>query len=382
MHTMQRKKNKPLILALAASMALVMLFAATFAWFTAKDSVTNHFETLITDGTVSLFELFDPPTNWQPGTDITKEVAVVNNGDADVLVRVSFEEVLKLLKNGSAQTAQATAFDDTVTVEEGMDIPVNQPIASYTAAPWVEIINGALNSLNIETTTNPVPAGTRVFAQAKTDPVTLVTTYGFVIFGDASTYGYENLDGTISTKAYNQKMTADFSVDSSLELSISNIEYYVYEDGKEGAQYDWDSNNEKVPYATIAASPIDGPQLLADVEKALADSNIGLVYSAAFNDDGDVNNINPGEWWYNEYDGYFYYIGKLASGVTTANLLEKVSLASAAGDAYGLMEYDLIVLMEAIQNTTDAIESATGWDLDPTDTNYDDLRAVLKAYCN
>ena len=102
-----------------------------------------------------------------------------------------------------------------------------------------------------------------------------------------------------------------------------------------------------------------------------------LVFGTAFDNSASVAGVANNKWWYNEADGYFYYLGAVAPGTTTENLLEKVTLSEDAGKEYGLLEYDLIVLLEAIQNTTDAVKSATGWNINDTS----DIYTKLAGYC-
>ncbi|MCL2512841.1 MAG: hypothetical protein FWF08_02975 [Oscillospiraceae bacterium] len=73
-----------------------------------------------------------------------------------------------------------------------------------------------------------------------------------------------------------------------------------------------------------------------------------------------------GLWYYNEDDGYFYYMGVLGAGQATPYFLESVTLSGDATGAYSGLHFDLIVNMEAIQNTKSAVESDTGWDLSLT----------------
>jgi hypothetical protein len=90
-----------------------------------------------------------------------------------------------------------------------------------------------------------------------------------------------------------------------------------------------------------------------------------------------IDKPQAGKWWYNETDGFFYYIGKLSSGSFTPNLLESLKLDSSAGLEYSGIEFDLIANLESIQNTEAAITASDGWNL----AGQTDLINVLKAYC-
>jgi len=375
----KRTKKKPIILLLAVVMAFVMMLSATFAWFTSTVTKVNHFESLaVDDGSVSVFELFNPPKDWKPGESITKHVAVTNNGNADVLVRLSFEEVLRLLGNNAAQhdtTTPVTANADLT----GLDLPVEMATVGYTVGNgWTEISNIASGGtvLGFETVSG-IPAGAKVWAKSATAADGKVS-YTFTSYMPV-TYKYNHLDGTVLTKTVDHKMTADFAVTGtgSKELTVSNIKYWYYT-AKTTTQVDWAGDNEvigKAPYET--GSFPSNAQTLADVETLLAKDGMSLVFGTAFDNSASVAGVADNKWWYNEDDGYFYYIGAVAPGTTTANLIESVTLSEDAGKEYGLLEYDLIVLLEAIQNTTDAIKSDSGWDL--TDTS--DIYTKLSGYC-
>ena len=376
----KRTKKKPIILLLAVVMAFVMMLSATFAWFTSADGRVNHFETLIMDGSVTIFELFNPPTDWKPGESITKNVAATNNGEADVLVRLSFEEVLRMLGNDAAQhstTAPVTANADLT----GLDLPVTTATAGYTVGNgWVEITNVASGGTALGLAkVSGIPTGAKVWGKSATDADGKIA-YTFTIYMPV-TYKYTHLDGTVLTKTVNQKMTADFEVTDtgSKELTVSNAKYWYYT-AKTTTQVDWAADNEKIgkaPYET--GSFPSNAQTLADVETLLADSNemLKLVFGTAFDNSASVAGVADNKWWYNEDDGYFYYLGAVAPGTTTENLLEGVTLHEDAGNEYGLLEYDLIVLLEAIQNTTDAVKSASGWNINDTS----DIYTKLAGYC-
>ena len=100
-----KNKKKPIILITAILLAVITaVSAATFAWFTAQDQVVNRIETAkLSDGDVSIIETFDPTDRLEPGVDINKDVGAINTGDAPVLVRISFSEVLMKLQEMDRQ---------------------------------------------------------------------------------------------------------------------------------------------------------------------------------------------------------------------------------------------------------------------------------------
>lgn len=341
------KKNKKLLLGLSISLAVVMTFVGTFAWFTAKDSVTNHFETdQITDGSVSILEVFTPPTDWKPGQNVTKQVAVANNGSGDVLVRLSFEEMMELLK------MPAKSFDAQAT---GTQVPQSFNTAAYSGSEWLD--TGVFSAVEGKPGNVTVKVKKVVSNAGKSNEK---TSYSFVAFSDITT-------GTYSGTA--QRVTASFEVDGTT-LKMSDVKYWAFEG----------VNKSEAAWADFTAPQTSAaPTLLTKdkIENPITDPNnkLSLIYS-------DKTNLiaaapQAGKWWYNEADGFFYYIGVLKAGTVSPNILESLKLDETADETYSGMKFDLIVNMEAIQNTEDAIRAATGWGLEGNDT----LVNALKPYC-
>lgn len=347
-----RKRKNKLILSVSIIMAIIIAIAATYSWFTSSDFVSNRLQTgQITDGSVQLAEVFEPPLTWLPGQNITKQVSVVNHGDASVIVRVSFEEVLKKLGNAGKQTDAASP--DIV----GGKIPVNVVVSGYTAA------NGWQSITDLGLTATGVPNDVTVLGRKAVENGR--TSYGFVIFYPT----------TYDSKSIHQKVTADFKV-TNTALTVSNVKYYFF-DAKTETQKDWAGENVKVGKAPYTVGPIAvTPPSLSDIKHLTADSNIKLNFA---NLAEDV--MTDGKWWYNSTDGYFYYMGKLGAGQETPKLLSSLLLAGEVDntDPYALMDLDLIVTMEAIQNTSDALKDA--WGLDNTISGSIGEFMFTKGYC-
>ncbi len=326
--------SKKLMVGLSVLLSMVIVASATFAWFTSKDSRINHFETkLITDGSVSLIEIFDPPTDWKPGQEVLKNVSVVNNSETDVLVRVSFEEILKLLKNNGTMYTSPTA---TPTNSEW--IPVHIGVGAYST--WT--------ALTSSDTTAPIPPNLVVKKMSVTDAATGKTTSAFVAYNDLG-------DGTF------QKVSADFTIESG-KVKISNLAYFFF-GGKATTYADWAGLNLVVPNGTNVVRPAAASINYTSgtgIGNTQTDALLHLKYGAV------KQSMTNNNWWYNEGDGYFYYIGKLAPSAISPLLLDTVTLDSSAGNEHALMEFDLAVLMEAIQNTRAAIVATDGWNLTNT----------------
>lgn len=333
------KINKKLFGGLAIAMSAVIVASASFAWFTSFDDKTNHFETKqITDGSVNLVEIFDPPTDWKPGQEVIKNVSAANVSETAALVRISFEEILKKLTSGGDMVT------DTAPGHANW-IPVHVSVTSYTS--WTQLAAGDINGT--------LPSNLIIRKQSGTDPASGKTVDSYFVYYDLGGGKYQKVTATITPNAG--------------KIDVTDILYYYF-DGKTTTQADWAGENEKVT-ATVFHPLNASFNFTAKTSPIQTDSKIKLKYDAL---QAAMTNDN---WWYNQDDGYFYYIGKLAPGQISPRLLETVTLDGSADNAYALMELDLVVLLEAIQNTEAAITAADGWGL--TNTT---LISKLATFCD
>jgi alternate signal-mediated exported protein len=340
--------KKTLSAFIATALVIVMVASATFAWFTAKDSVANHLETAqITDGSTKIVEVFTPPTEWLPGQEITKKVSVANNGDSDVLVRVSFEEVMKML-DGKPKDSDKSIDDASNSAK----IPQIFNEASYLKAPWKDA-STEFTKIDGLSYSNAIVKVQKV-DNGKT------TSYAFVI--------YHKIQSGAHKDKY-QKMTADFTTKGK-ELTISGVKYWAFDGIAES----------KAAWATFA-DPKTGQAGTPPKRTAIGTpiTDLGKMISLNYNDKTNVINSAPQDkkWWYNEADGFFYYIDKLPAGSVTPNLLESLTLGEKAGAEYSGMKFDLIANLEAIQNTEAALTSKEGWNL----AGQTELINALKVHC-
>jgi hypothetical protein len=330
------RKKRRLGIGLSLAFAAVIGITATFAWFTAHDSVLNRISTdLITDGSTEIVEVFDPPEVWKPGEDVTKNISVANTGSGDVLVRVSFEEIMHTLK------LPTKAFDESIDAPAATG-RVPQLFTASAYSTWSPPTAQGL-------TVSGAPAGLEIRAKkevANAGKPNERVSWKFVAYHPITT-------GNWAGKA--QKVTADFVV-SGTTMTVSNVKYWAY-DGIQGTEAAWAvfaQPTTAAPRTTVTRAAIEHP-----VTDALKKIIIG------YTDKTSVMNQTPaaGKWWYNEADGFFYYIGRVASGTMTPSLLDKLTLDGSAGVEYSGMQFDMVVNLEAIQNTKDAIMSPTGWNL-------------------
>jgi len=365
------RKNKKLIMAMAIILAIATAAAgSTFAWFTSVDSADNHMETgQFTNGDVKIGELFDETDDFGPGVDINKDVWAVNTGSVDALVRMSFAEALTLLKfGGEPQTGE---MEDELFVSYGIwdGVEVEGSIPQlFNAASLAS--GGAFASYTKYSATpvpgytvTGIPAGVEVlYRETILNPGTANETkrYDFAAYATISGTGTD-YDGMLQVANFeldvnNTAKTVKFS-DWGFPLFVKDTK----------ATYDWTAKGKLgTPVAqplknTFADSDTTTPSVAALPRVAVYSdphSYIELVFTSKVKT--NLSACVLGDWWYNEADGYLYYIGKVAPGQSTTQMLDAVALNPAAGITHCLLEYDLTVKMEAIQNVKEALTATAG----------------------
>ncbi|MBO0472379.1 hypothetical protein JZO86_01470 [Enterococcus ureasiticus] len=397
------KKNKKKKLVAAACLALLAAAAGTFAWINSQDQRINRVKTAaIKDGSVSVEENWNPKP-IVPGTDATKEVAVTNSGNTPVFVRVSYEEVLKHLTEKGAVTNRSTSWKVNEKPTLSDDIPVEYDGEKYTdkGSGYVDVTAKVKDSAAAA-----LPTGVKVYAKGSVtkDPVTgdENTTFSYSAFFEYATGKYQAMETDVSVESGN---TVEAKIED-WDFVMSRAEYLVYKGGysntatnwaasslegasteataakssllgSAGKKYDVDYNYtlaglglSTLPAPTPATAADQVP--VANAEKkgvqadkaALGVSGIKVEYGA---DMITTVALAKDKWAYNKEDGYFYFTSPVVSGATTPQLLKKLIFTNDIGTEYTNATYDLIVKMEAIQATKEALTDSTGWNLTGAD---------------
>lgn len=399
-------KKKKKLLAAAAALALIAAVAGTFAWISAQDQRINRVKTAaVNDGSVTVQETWVPKP-IVAGTSATKEVTVTNSGNVPVFVRVSYEEVFTHLHSKGVIASSSTAYDATAWTFND-DVPVDFDGDKYTnsANPSYDANFADISSQVTLAGGVALPSTVKVYGKGSitVDPVSSTehTEFSYAMF-----YVYTE-DGETKYQAMDQTVTVvggntGTNPISSWTFEAAALGYRVYEDGYDTIVKSWaksslpnaDGNStgyalldtEGTKYGTaydytvggtldIAAMPGYTPQTLANVANVLADrdasfgnSGINLKYStdlvaASTLTAWSTGHVSENKWVYNEEDGYFYYTSPVASGASTGNLLEELVFGNAVDKTYTNATYDLIVKMEAVQATAEALTDSAGWGL-------------------
>ncbi|MEO1768826.1 hypothetical protein [Candidatus Enterococcus ferrettii] len=417
---MKKNSKKKKLMAAAAALALIAAISGTFAWITAQDQRINRAESAaVNDDSVVLKEQWEPMP-LVAGTEAKKEVSVSNTGNASVFVRISYEEVLKhLTEKGDVKYDPATTTNAKYTYVAndtglGKHMPVNANAASmfsdgYKIVPTAQVTGLTAQDSNVKL----LAKGGKVV-----DPLTgsisnnLETKIVHEYYTDPANNTLNPGDpGYNATLNKYQAMTCDINVTNEnssndgkdWNFTVSNVEYGYYKDGYKhtvanwakstlpdeagaasgnallgtnGVRYSVDYNYTNTAAGLGAGFTIPGPTpaTVADQKPIASTTNYGLQadttglgknhirvgYGA---DITDVATLANSKWVYNEEDGWFYYTVPLKSGETTPDLLKKLVFESALGVEYTNASFDLVVKMEAVQATKDALTDSAGWNL-------------------
>lgn len=300
------RKNKKFVLGASVALTALMLAAATFAWFSAQDSVDNEFSTGgIPKDSVKVWEIFEKPEEWKPGQEVDKKVAVANLGKEAIFVRASFNETISKMKADptDATNLLVQKFD---TEQSGL-VPV--PTTDYAAdSTWQEASAAGY-------TVTGLPAGTKLYVKDITVGADTKIAYAAVSSANGVVSGKFDLDD--STKA----------------ITVTNAKFEYYERDTDVTE-NWTT--------TINA---DNTVSHVDPKIKLSYLNTNMAAPAA-----------NGKWFYNTTDGWFYYGGTVAGGSVSPTFLDSVTLDKNADNSYQYLDYKLTVNVEGLQATEAALE--------------------------
>lgn len=322
---MRQKKNKKKWVAAATTLAAMAALAATFAWFQSQDSAKNHFEGSIAGNDVEVVETFTPPTDWQPGQEVNKDVAILNSGDYESMIRVSFAETMQKLLDAESKLSNDPAILNGKTTDEIYLTPLDN--SATATGTWTD----AKVAPTTLTVTGGDYAGTYTL-KAKEQKVDTAagTTYKYVSYWDNGTNQYYAKVGAYSR-----------ATDGTITPATAEFKYVDLASNK--VDSDWTKPVYK-PTITVDEA---GNATIASV----SDPNVTLNF---------VNlseTPTAGKWYYNVADGYFYYVGIVGSQEQTPQLLDSVKLSEDADNSYSKFQFDLTVNAKSIQAAKEAVNS-------------------------
>lgn len=422
---MKNSGKKKKLLGLAAVLAIIAVISGTFAWLTAQDQRINRAAAVkVSEDSVSIVEKWEP-IKLISGQEARKEVSVNNSGESRIFVRLSYEEVLKhLVDNGAVKydsnTNVAGARYTYVEDDPGLNkhMPADTKVQLALDNGFTFVPDGQVTGL--EANTKLLAKGTRLFNDLDQE---YYTNYEIKLVHEYYTHP-DNLGlnpgdaGYDASKNMYQMMTADHDATHNdnenaydWEYTLTNVKYGYYENGYQSTVVNWarstlaeytpDDSGSVTGHALLGTSgtrhgevydytpaglglpsiPQPSPATIDDQKpirstneelrgvqadvNGFGENKIRIRYGT---DITESTGIEDGKWFYNEEDGWFYYTSPLNSGATTPDLLKALVFSNDMGDQYKNASYDLIVKMEAIQATPEALKSDTGWQFGNTPT--------------
>ena len=364
---MKLKKNRKFLVATAIVLALIISASATFAWVTSKAYLANDFanegygnsDGLVVNEPQDTFE-------FEIGKMTDKEVSVMNTGTSNMLARVAFEEMLKLL-----DPTDTVQFSLGATAPAGT-VPVPYDITKLPSSGWSEITasGSGVTFASAVPGLAALPAGVKVYKSNAGNVYQAV----YPLPATPVTYQACKLSGT-----YNETTKV---------VTVTDFGFKWYKEG--AARYNsWVARADSkfanpawsaVPFAnTKPAAKEDASTVSGFILGSSTVKEITFKYNTA--DFAATPTAN--KWYYNANDGYFYYVGVLAGGTGTPLLISGVNLDGGSNsEIWQKYEYTLGVCVEGLQATeaaltdTTASGAAAGWQLNATADA--DLIAALK----
>ncbi|MEO1769997.1 hypothetical protein [Candidatus Enterococcus ferrettii] len=399
----ERKKKK--LLAIAALLALIAVVSGTFAWITSQQQKINRVQSsAIVDDSVVVNEVWEPKP-MLPGTETTKEVSVSNTGNANVFVRVSYEEVLKhLVSEGAVTYSASTVAGAKYDPDAAHTLTSHVPVA-YSAEK-ISVENGFSEVDDPSTQVNGLEADTKLFVKGgqTIDPSTgkITTSYEAVVVHEYAPGEFQAMEYEVAVDERGANNRSESATEWT--FTVSKLTYGYYAGGYENSVVNWAASS----LAPKGETTVTGHALLGtsgkqgENEYDYTEAGLGIVSPATlpnptptssgdliptannenkgvqadrkgFNKDqiligyGDaivgIDALEEGKWVYNSEDGWFYYTVPLLPQAKTPDLLKKLIFGKDMSVEYTNATYDLIVKMEAIQATEAAIKDADAWDL-------------------
>jgi hypothetical protein len=336
--------GKGTMLLIALFYAVMVMIGSTFSWVTSSAQKANKFTGEI-GLTAVIIEDFERQNDWQPGTDLTKTVSVHNEGKSPGFARISFEEITKLFKASDISEPFADADETGITPEYCLPSKWDTWKNADTVFDSVVFLEGS----------NPAVLESGVTVKVK-ESTAGIHRYQYAI--------YQEVDGG---QAY-RRMTAQFNAGSGT-LTVLNPRYWGYRNiGSTLIEAAWGLNNET--NAVLSPPPAANiKNLLTDSDKKITINYAHLITALTDKD------TDKGQWFYNEDDGFFYYIGKIASNDFSSTLMTGLTLDAGADISYSLMNLQLIINLQALQTNADAL--VTEWGLDSDERLYE----ILSSFC-
>lgn len=391
----KNKSKKQKVGSLAAASAVLLVVAGTFAFTSYTEWVRNHMQSAgYEKGAVNIVEVFPPGQELDANATIQKKVDVQNASGNDVIVRVSFEEMLSKLTSGET-TAGNAAYTPSKTA-----FPVIVNPDSH-ASGWTEV-TGPVTILDGNGTSTAKPANLKLFVNGNSTMLVNQTS-GLKYYADKPAdsnvelpkafqtsgpeYTIPTINGTKWADAtgatVEQKVTAKATLKDGAGATgtyeLSDVKYFTYASTYTDTANDW-----KNPVVNLNSTNYPGfTGTVGTMTPAAGSAKVSSVNSDITFDMPNVVTTIPssgqGKWFYS--DGYFYYDKVLADGTKTeSSVLENINIG-AADTTWKLSSYDLWVGLDSIPASKAALDIAfDGSQIGSGSSGWRNMSSQAKAY--
>lgn len=386
-----KKGQKKKLLTILAGLMLILMLAGTYAWQSYTDWVKNHMQSLGFDsGKVTIVEEFPPPVITGEGGTFKKKVDVINSTPVASFVRVSMEEQISKLADGATNSQAYAKLEDA-----GFPVIFDAKQYYVAGSDWKD------KTSELRVDKKAAPKGLKLFVKGEGSKAESALVYETTVarkdfpanfdFGDAKfpipvrpTEGMATADYAAYQKAelakIADKTTPETNNSIAVAQKVSGLVTRITEDaiynvetthaGLDAAEKnlgfwgygtkvdfnlkeaDWAGENVFVKSGTPVTPAKSADFIDTKVNSRLSDK-ITINYSkegivAGKGSTFDFKTLAPTvKWFYNEEDGYFYYLSPLGSGnQTSASVIESITFAK--DPTFNLVAYDLHVGSEAI----------------------------------
>ncbi len=331
----QKNSKKKRVLAVSILLAALIIAGGTFAWFTSKDEVTNKLSAK-NDYQVLITETFEVPTQWTPGVEVEKDVAVVNTGSVDAFVRLSLENNVIDVTTLTTSTTLDETNGVILSTAEATALQAGNQLVYGTVKDDGTLEDGLVVYLRSEKNTNDL---------GDSDDGTLV---------DKEYVGYYQSTSTVDNKStttyYEVKILKSVSNTTnyqSITTSDGTILYYAYVIKNTASESKTMTLNYEEMSSTKTGDEYTAGGYIVATYNVGTDSIPNYITI-------NINLVKGWEeyWYYNSADNYFYYKGIVESGKETNKLVDSVTLDSdVKQDAYYSFDYYLTVALDSVQAT-------------------------------
>ena len=346
-------KKKTIALLTAVVLSIVILLAGTYAWFTDTDEVDNEFE--LANLGAKITEVYEPRTVI-PGLAIRKDVTVANtHSNIPILVRVSLYEALQMLETQAGSPRifwnDAPGLPAPVppsTETDHVILPANTAFVSAVGSDWEELDLTGVALTNAP----PVLANLHIWRRTANQP-DATTKYTYFAY-------YTDADGK------NQLAQLENIVQKAVDPGKGDLvsATVTYATNRQGDKV------EKGPLEFDSSGKVNPPATGTIIHE---NDGLKLVFGSLVVHDAP----HAGRWYYNADDAHFYYVGLLAVGAETPALITAVEFGNTLDNRFQGAIYTLTPKLQALQPTTEAMESE--WGLTSGDL-YDVLKVLCDAY--